>query len=129
MSENEKMTAEEKADLKHQIDKKNLEQDAQKQQHKWQFLHSRNTAGAMYHPGEKKLLIRCQKYVEAKDLQLPRDVDAVVEDAYGNKALKYPYAVSVKVGGVVWMKADRDAVREFFPEIAPKPRAATYRER
>ncbi len=98
-------------------------------QHRWQFLHSKNVAGAMYHPGEKKLLIRCQKYAEAKDLTLPQDVDATVEDAYGNKALKYPYQVSVKVGGLIWMKVDREALREAFPEIAPTPRAANYREK
>lgn len=98
-------------------------------QFRWQSLHQRSSANALYHPGERKLLIRVCKFVDAKDIQLPPDVDVMVEDALGRESLKYPYQVSVRVGGLTWMKADRDALREAFPEIAPIPRASTYRER
>lgn len=88
-----------------------------------------NKSLAMYDSETKEGLILVTKYVKPGQITLPKDIDEMVEDAQGNKQLKYPWTVSVQVGGFTYMKADRDAVREFFPQIAPKPRASNYREK
>jgi hypothetical protein len=92
-------------------------------------LYQRNQAAALYFPTSKKYLLCLTKFAEAKDITLPEDADALVENGQGNQELKYPWNIPVKVGGMVWMKADRDALREVFPHLAPKPRPATYREK
>jgi hypothetical protein len=92
-------------------------------------LYQRNSAQALYFPTSKKYLICVSKFVEAKDITLPDNVDEMVENGQGNKELKNSWSIPIKVGGMLWMKADRDAVREVFPHIAPKPRPANFRER
>jgi hypothetical protein len=83
----------------------------------------------LYDMDTKKTLLRVGKWIDANEVHLPDDHDATVEDANGNQGLKYPYAVSVRIG-MLWMKADRDALAECFPGVvAPIPRASNYRDR
>lgn len=104
---------------------------------------SKSTGHALYNTETKRMSVLLTKLIDAADIVLPADHDAMVEkDKAGEKSeeLKYFYSIPVKaitrnwktgeVTGMAYGKVDRDALAEAFPGIvAPMPRPSNYRER